>query len=145
MHRPFFAVIMIFAAIQASAATKTEAEFEPFADDYIKGHLDWRPGDWVGLGLHEYDGKITDYSRASIDAERARLRKAERTLSSISEKKLSPAASCDYRLLQSAIRKELFRFDDLQAYSRNPMVYARAIEVLIYVKRDFAPLPDRVR
>jgi len=27
------------------------------------------------LGLHEYDGKLTDYSRASIEAELARLKR----------------------------------------------------------------------
>ena len=53
-------------------------------------------------------------------------------------KKIFPA-------LQSAIRKELFRFEDMESFTRNPMAYARALDVLIYIKRDFAPLPDRVR
>ena len=129
----------------AFAASDDEARFEQFAAEFTKGYLDWRPSEGVMLGVHQYDGKITDYSRASIAAERARLTEAERTLSSIPTDKLSARPSRDYRLLQAAIRHELWRFDDVQSYAKNPMVYARAIEVLIYIKRDFAPFPERVR
>ena len=34
---------------------------------------------------------------------------------------------------------------DMSIFERNPMVYARAADVNIYVKRNFAPLEDRVR
>ena len=30
-------------------------------------------------------------------------------------------------------------------FEKNPMTYARAIDVNIYIKRDFKPLEDRVR
>src|SRR5262245_65142535 len=30
-------------------------------------------------------------------------------------------------------------------YERNPMIYARAADVNVYIKRNFAPLEDRVR
>jgi hypothetical protein len=32
------------------------------------------------LGFHQYDGKLTDYSRASIDGELARLKEFDRRL-----------------------------------------------------------------
>ena len=34
---------------------------------------------------------------------------------------------------------------EMSAFERNPMVYARAADVNVYVKRNFAPLEDRVR
>jgi uncharacterized protein (DUF885 family) len=34
---------------------------------------------------------------------------------------------------------------DMSIFERNPMVYARAADVNVYVKRNFAPLEDRVR
>ena len=58
---------------------------------------------------------------------------------------LSPRASHDLRLVQTAIRRQLFRFEDLRSYTHNPMTYAGAMDVNIYVKRDFAPFEDRVR
>ena len=34
---------------------------------------------------------------------------------------------------------------EMSAFERNPMVYARAADVNVYIKRNFAPLDDRVR
>ena len=33
----------------------------------------------------------------------------------------------------------------MQSYTQNPMTYAGALDVNIYIKRDFAPLEDRLR
>jgi uncharacterized protein (DUF885 family) len=59
--------------------------------------------------------------------------------------KLSPRQSVDLRILQAAVKKELFQMQDMSIFERNPMVYARAADVNVYVKRNFAPLEDRVR
>src|SRR5436305_10845828 len=48
------------------------------------------------------------------------------------------------RILQGAIRKEIFQREAMSIYERDPMVYARAADVNIYIKRNFAPLDDRV-
>jgi len=34
---------------------------------------------------------------------------------------------------------------DMSIFERNPMVYARAADMNVYIKRNFAPLEDRVR
>jgi len=137
--------LLIPTFLGAAADVSGDAAFERLAEEFTRDYLEWRPGQGVDLGLHQYDGKVTDYSRGSVAAERARLKRAEQALKRIPVQKLSARASSDYRLLQAAIHKELFRFEDMQSFSRNPMSYARALEVLIYVKRDFAPLPERVR
>ncbi|MBK9327779.1 MAG: DUF885 domain-containing protein [Sphingobacteriales bacterium] len=38
-----------------------------------------------------------------------------------------------------------FYFEDLETYSRNPMTYANAADVNIYIKRNFAPLEQRIQ
>ena len=104
----------------------------------------WRPQTGTALGLHEFDGQITDFSRASLDAERARLKKFDRVLARWPVKNLSAQAHHDLRLLQATVRGELFKFDAMHSYTRNPMTYAGAFDVNIYIKRDFAPLEQRV-
>lgn len=47
--------------------------------------------------------------------------------------------------MQAAIKKELFFAQDLAVYERDPMIYASAIDVNVYVKRKYAPIEDRVR
>src|SRR3954447_22661915 len=56
-----------------STSTRPESSFNQLADDYISGYLAWRPQSGTSLGLHQYDGKVTDFSQASIEAELKRL------------------------------------------------------------------------
>ena len=123
----------------------SDAVFARLTDDYIGGYLAWRPQTGTELGLHQYDGKVTDYSRASLDAELARLKSFEQQLADLDSSRLSPQSACDYRILRGAIKLEIFNFEEARVYTDNPMTYAGAIDVNLYIKRDFAPLPDRVR
>jgi len=59
--------------------------------------------------------------------------------------KLSARQSIDLRILQAAVKKNLFEMQDMSVFERNPMVYAGAADVNVYIKRNFAPLEDRVR
>ena len=122
-----------------------DAAFWRLADAYIAGYLAWRPQTGTAIGFHEYDGKLTDYSQDSLRAELARLKFFEGSLSDLNTKRLSRQAFYDYRILQAAIRRDIFEFEEAQSYSRNPMTYAGALDVNIYIKRNFAPLEDRVR
>jgi uncharacterized protein (DUF885 family) len=122
-----------------------DAEFSRVADDYVAGYLAWRPQVGTALGLHQYDGKLTDYNPASLQAELDRLKSFEQQLGRMDPKLLGAEAAYDYRILRSAIQREIFGFEQMQIYTQNPMTYASALDVNIYIKRDFAPLEDRVR
>ena len=128
-----------------SAAQPQDAEYDAVAEEYVKTYLAAHPLQGTALGLHEYDGKISDYSRLALDAELSRLRRFEDRLAKFDPAKLSPRQSIDLRILQAAVKRELFEMQDMSAFERNPMVYARAGDVNVYVKRNFAPLEDRVR
>jgi len=127
------------------AAQTPDAEYEAVAEEYIRGYFAARPLQGTALGLHEYDGKITDYSRLALDAELSRLRRFDDRLKKFDPDKLSQRQSIDLRILQAAIKKELFQIQEMSIFERNPMVYARAADINVYVKRNFAPLEDRVR
>jgi uncharacterized protein (DUF885 family) len=127
------------------AAGAEDGEYEAVAEEYIKGYLGAHPLEGTALGLHEYDGKITDYSRLALDAELSRLRRFDDRLTKFDRGKLSSRQSIDLRILQAAVKKDLFEMQDMSVFERNPMVYARAADVNVYIKRNFAPLEDRVR
>ena len=126
-------------------ALKPDAELDNVADEFIRGYLAARPLHATALGFHEYDGRISEYTRLAIDAELARLRRFDDRLNKFDLAKLGPRAAIDLRLLQAAIKKELFLAHDLAIYEHNPMIYASAIDVNVYVKRKYAPIEDRVR
>ena len=142
----FLTALSLFSkSVQSFAAETEDGEYEAVAEEYIKGYLGAHPLEGTALGLHEYDGKITDYSRLALDAELSRLRRFDDRLAKFDPGKLSPRQSIDLRILQAAAKKDLFEMQDMSVFERNPMVYARAADVNVYIKRNFAPLEDRVR
>jgi uncharacterized protein (DUF885 family) len=140
-----FVIALFVGGASGFAAQTADADYEAVAEEYIKGYLAARPLEGTALGLHEYDGKITDYSRLALDAELSRLRRFDDRLNKFDPTKLSPRQSIDLRILQAAVKKDLFQMQDISVFERNPMVYARAADLNIYVQRNFAPLEDRVR
>ena len=127
------------------AAQTQDAEYEAVAEEYVKTYFAAHPLQGTALGLHEYDGKISDYSRLALDAELSRLRRFDDRLAKFDPTKLSQRQSIDLRILQAAVKRDLFEMQDMSVFERNPMVYARAGDVNVYIKRNFAPLEDRVR
>jgi uncharacterized protein (DUF885 family) len=141
-------VLLLLALSVASAvfaAQTQDAEYEAVAEEYVKTYLAAHPLQGTALGLHEYDGKISDYSRLALDAELSRLRRFDDRLVKFDPGKLSQRQSIDLRILQATVKRELFEMQDMSVFERNPMVYARAGDVNVYIKRNFAPLEDRVR
>lgn len=142
----FVALLLAFSfATTGFAAQTQDAEYEAVAEEYVKTYLATHPLRGTALGFHEYDGKISDYSRLALDAELSRLRRFDDRLAKFDPAKLSPRQSIDLRILQAAVKRDLFEMQDMSVFERNPMVYARAADVNVYIKRNFAPLEDRVR
>jgi uncharacterized protein (DUF885 family) len=128
-----------------AASRDADTVFSRIADDYLGGYLAFRPATGVALGLHQYDGKAGDFSGAAIGAELARLRSFDRQLAELDNTGLSPQNSRDFRLVRGSIHREIFGVEELGEFSRNPITYVGALDVTPYLKRDFAPLPNRVR
>jgi uncharacterized protein (DUF885 family) len=128
-----------------AAAASGSSSFDQLADKFINGFLAWRPQLGVTLGFHEYDGRVTDFSKASLDAELNRLTSFDEQLSAMDTGALDSRQLYDYQILRSAIRSERFNFEEAAVYRKNPMVYAGAIDVNVYIKRNFAPVAERIR
>ncbi len=125
--------------------TSGDSAFDKVSEDYIKGYLNWRPQTGVSLGFHEYDGKLADYSKASLAEELARLKNYDTKLSEIDSASLGTKKYYDWKMLRSSIKYEIFTFEDLKPYTKNPMTYAGAVDVNIYIKRNFAPLEQQLK
>ncbi len=144
-----YSFVFIFLACNQNTKEKqpvsSDGSFQQVSEDFLSGYLAWRPLLAVGLGFHEYDGKLTDMSKTSIDQELGRLKEYDQKLSAIDTAALSEKMYYDYQILRNAIKTEIFNFEDIQSYTRNPMTYAGMIDANTYIKRNFAPIADRVR
>ena len=126
-------------------AVSADADFQQLTDSFLLGYLAWRPQSAVGLGFHEYDGKLSDISKASISKELTRLKDYEQKLEAIDTSALSAKMFYDLRILKLAIKAEIFGIEDVNKYAVNPMVYAGMIDINIYISRNFAPIEDRLK
>lgn len=138
------ALLICFSCSHQSNTNADEA-FQKLSEDYIKGYLDWRPTLGTALGFHQYDGKMTDISKASIAKEIARLKNFDQKMATIDTSSLSHEAFIDYRMLRSGINSEISGMIDTRVLYRNPMQYANTADVSIYVKRAFAPIENRLK
>jgi uncharacterized protein (DUF885 family) len=128
----------------ADKSLSGDAAFQKLTDNYLAGYLAWRPALGTALGFHQYDGKVTDLSKASLDKELAWLKSYDDTLSNTDTASLSKKVFYDFRILHSAVKNDILTFEGMGSYDNNPMTYA-GVDVSIYVKRNFAPLTDRLK
>lgn len=139
------ALLLITACRQHNGAAIQSAKDDSLSAAFVKGYLDWRPQMGIALGFHEYDTMVTDFSKASMAKETARLRLFDSLLGAEDITWMTVPHYHDQVLMHLAIQQELLNFEGVKAYNKNPMVYAQAIDINTYVKRNFAPLDYRVK
>jgi uncharacterized protein (DUF885 family) len=116
-----------------------------FSERYLADYLEAHPTRAAGLGFHQYDGRVPDLSRPAIAARIDALRAAQVEIESIDPSGLAGVDWLDYRLLDDAIRLELFDLTEWRRWERDPLTYLGLMEVDQYIKRNYAPLAERVR
>ena len=141
------AVLAVAAALpsRADEASSLEISFAKLTDEILADDFEFQPLAAVGLGLHQYDGKFVDASRPAIDTEIKRLHVFLTRLEAIDPAKLSAPSALDLKLLKLGLQNNLFQFEDMAMMDRNPMVYAGVFDANVYLKRDYAPLAERLR
>jgi uncharacterized protein (DUF885 family) len=123
----------------------SDSLFARLSEEYITGFLKARPRSATYLGIHDYDGQLSDLSKSALAAELQRLKSFDQQMISFDTTALSPRVMMDFKILQSAIRQELFSFEELRQYESSPLVYLMNTDVSLYVTRDFAPLETRMQ
>jgi uncharacterized protein (DUF885 family) len=138
-----FALVLIL--LVCGAPARAEESVTALADEYIAGYYAWRPAAAVALGWHEFDGRSPDWSRASVERETARLQAWEKRLEAAPPATETNDERIDRKLLLASVQGELWSMTQESSFFRQPMTYANAADVNIYIARSWAPLPDRVR
>ena len=126
--------------------------FDNLAEQLIKEHWDWNPTAGSRIGRHEYDGQLPDLSPRRLTRRAEELRRGLAQLSGWSgpdslsgPDSTDPEQRLSYRLLELFLRRELFTLEELRPLENNPMRQVGYLNVGGYVKRDYAPLADRLR
>ena len=96
------------ASLARAPQTPEDAQFNALADDRFATIMDRHPAYGSYLGLHEYDARLADGSRAAILDELAETRAFLTGLEALDETRLTPYFRVERELLLLATRRQLF-------------------------------------
>ncbi len=103
-----------------------------------------QPSYAVGLGLHEYDGRVPDLSTGATARWEGGADRLLTELQAMDADGLSRDRAIDRFLLRLLLESPLFDLRDSRELDRNPMSYVGSVSLTSYLARDYAPVEARV-
>jgi uncharacterized protein (DUF885 family) len=130
-----------------NSKSASSEEFTRLVDDYFDAYFQSHPKEATAAGLHQYDTKLEDYSRASREAEVAKLRALASRLDQINPAQLSSESTGDLAFLKSSLKGRLLELETLQMWRKDPNLYTSGVteSIFLIIKRNFAPPEERLR
>ena len=118
---------------------------ESLSRKLIQEHWEFYPTAGSRIGRHEYDGRLPDLSPASLRRRVSALNAGLEQLKAIEVGAAQSQERLSHQMLEHFLRRELFTFNEMKPLENNPMRQTAFLNVGGYVRRDYAPITDRVR
>ena len=123
----------------------SSSAFEHLSERIIGEHWDFYPTAGSRIGRHEFDGRLPDLNPTSVNRRKSDIKRGLSELQALPTEPLSHDEVVSRRMLELFLRRELFTFEEMRPLENNPMRQAGFLNVGNYVRRDYAPLEDRLR
>ena len=136
------------AAQAAPATTTADQAFTRLADQYFDDYyFPTNPSTATVDGLHAWDGKLEDYSRAGVAANIKALRQWEARIAATNPKALGEFVQGDRELVLNNIRSTLLTLETIKPWQKNPDSYSSGItsSAFTLMERKFASPETRLR
>jgi len=135
------------ACADAVALPAGDAAYQQVASEILADTYQRNPTFATALGLHQFDSKLEDYSRAALQDELAAVARFRGTLERIDPQSLSESNRLDREMLLHALDSQRLRDEEVRAWARNPDEYSSGITRSAYalIKRNYAPAAQRLR
>ncbi len=124
------------------AAQDHHAAWTALADAYFdEVYFKFSPTQGTGVGFHQYDRLLEDYSRAGVDRQVAALHAFERRVESFDPKGLTESEAADRQMVLSNIRGTLLELETIRPWEKDPDTYSSGVTFAAYaiMSREFAP------
>ncbi len=121
------------------------SEFSALSERLITEHWDFYPTAGSRIGRHEYDGRLPDLSPSQVSRREREIRRGIAELQALDTSYLGDEERLPYRMLALFMERELFTFEEMRPLENNPMRQAGFLNMGGYVRRDYAPLEERLR
>lgn len=139
------------AAMPATASapvSAADAAVLKLADEYFDTfYFPTNPTAATALGIHRYDARLEDYSKAAVDAQVAALHGWLKRFQALPATGLSERVRGDRELMIASIQGALLSLETIRQWQKNPDVYPSGITGSAYsiMQRDFAPAAERLK
>ena len=109
-------------------------------------YLPFNPTEGTSAGLHQYDSKLEDYSRAGVDRETAALHTYEKKVAAFSAANLNQWDEGDREFLLGTIRSQLLSLETIRLWQKDPDYYSSGItnSAFTIIERDYLPAEVRL-
>ncbi len=132
-------------AADTGSATVASAAWSALVTNFVEDSFRAQPMFAVQQGRHDFDGRMPDLSAAGIAAEIQRLKRSRAQILAFASAQLPPEQRFEREYLLHEIGAELFWLEQAEWPFRNPAWYVDQIDPEVYLSRDYAPLPQRLR
>ncbi|MFL6233912.1 MAG: DUF885 family protein, partial [Thermoanaerobaculia bacterium] len=119
--------------------------WDHFVRSFLDGYFERHPTFAAGAGRHEFDGRLPDWSAEGLAAEAAWLKAERARAAEFDPATLDERRAFEREMLEVVIDSDLFWLEMAEWPRRNPMYYAGPVDPSLYLTRDYAPLPQRMR
>lgn len=136
--------IVFNGGICAETPASGDAAFRAAVDSFIESELRMFPERATQLGDHRFDNRVDDVSAHGIAEEILHATDWTAKLSRFNSTALSPANRADRDWLIARCDGELLSTQELRTYQRDPGMYLPTSAVYSLIKRNFAPLENRM-
>ncbi len=109
-------------------------------------YLPFNPTEGTSAGLHQYDSKLEDYSRAGVDRETAALHTYEKKVAAFPAANLNQWDEGDREFLLGTIRSQLLSLETIRLWQKDPDYYSSGItnSAFTIIERDYLPAEVRL-
>jgi len=146
VFRWFLIGIFVIALTPATIAARPRTLHE-VVDAYFEDYFKANPSQATGVGFHQYDGQLEDFSAAAHQDNRRKLVTYLAEFDALDTRTLPQNDRDDREIMIASIHSLLLEEERVQMWRRNPDAYSGAVTGSIFalIKRDFAPLDERLR
>jgi hypothetical protein len=140
--------MLVAAGLLGACQGRTEnggADWNRFVSGFIETYFAANPLFATNQGRHEYDGLFPDWSEAGLKRWMGRLHQLRDSASAFPIDSSNTSADFERDYVIAVIDRDLFWGERADLPHRNPEFYTGGIDPNVYLAREYAPLPERMR
>jgi hypothetical protein len=126
-------------------AAESGGDWDRFTTGFMETYFEANPIFAVYQGRHEYDGQFPDWTDAGLQRWNRRLHQLRDSATAFPIDSSNASQQLERDYLVAVIDRDLFWNERADWPHRNPEFYTGGLDPNVYLARDYAPLPQRMR